>query len=266
MSCTLIITTYNSRSSLELVILSSLKQTLPPLEIIIADDGSKKDTKKLIEAFKEQSSIPIIHSYHEDKGFRVSKARNQAISMANGDYIVLVDGDMILHKDFIYDHYSFSKPGFFVQGIRAKLSSEKAKEVLKLKKIDFNYFENGIKNKRNSVRSSILSFIFSGTKLLNRLKMLQTCNMAFFKKDCIKVNGFNEDFVGWGREDSEFGARLLNIGCKRRDLKFKAIGYHIHHEGVSREMLDKNNKIFLNTIHKKLDWCSNGIDKFLNKT
>jgi len=264
MSCTLIISTYNSKRSLDLVILSSLRQSLTPLEIIIADDGSKKDTKKLIEAFKEQSAIPIIHSYHEDKGFRVAKARNQAISKATGDYIILVDGDMILHKDFIYDHYSFSKPGFFVQGIRAKLSSEKAREVLNLKQIDFNSFENGIKNKRNSVRSSILSFIFSGTKFFNRLKMLQTCNIAFFKKDCIKVNGFNEDFVGWGREDSEFGARLLNLGCKRRDLKFAAIGYHIHHEGVARDMLDKNNNIFLNTIHKKLDWCSNGIDKHLH--
>ena len=186
------------------------------------------------------------------------------LSLANGEYIILVDGDIILHKEFIYDHYAFSKPGFFVQGIRAKLSSKKAKDVLKFKQIDFNSFEKGIKNKRNSVRSSILSFIFSGIKLSNSLKMLQTCNMAFFKKDCIKVNGFNEDFVGWGREDSEFGARLLNLGCKRRDLKFKAIGYHIHHEGASRKMLDENNKIFLNTINKKLNWCSNGIDKFLH--
>ena len=244
--------------------MSSLRQTLPPLEIIIADDGSKKDTKKLIDAFKEKSSVPIIHSYHEDKGFRAAKARNQAISLANGEYIILVDGDIILHKEFIYDHYAFSKPGFFVQGIRAKLSSKKAKDVLKFKQIDFNSFEKGIKNKRNSVRSSILSFIFSGIKLSNSLKMLQTCNMAFFKKDCIKVNGFNEDFVGWGREDSEFGARLLNLGCKRRDLKFKAIGYHIHDEGAPRKMLDKNNKIFLNTINKKLNWCSNSIDKFLH--
>jgi GT2 family glycosyltransferase len=186
--------------------------------------------------------------------------------MANGEYIILVDGDMILDKNFIYDHCLFSKQGFFVQGIRAKLSSKKAEEVLTLRQTNFRSFENGIKNKRNSLRSSVLSFIFSRTRLLNRLKMLQTCNMAFFKKDCIKVNGFNEDFVGWGREDSEFGARLLNHGFKRRDLKFKAIAYHIHHEGTSRDMLDKNHKIFLNTINKKLDWCSNGIDKYIHKT
>ena len=266
MDCSLIITTYNWKSALELVILSSLRQSYLPVEIIIADDGSRDDTRKLIELLNKKSSIPIIHSWHEDEGFRAAKARNKAIAMANSDYIILVDGDMILHKDFIYDHCSFSKPGFFVQGIRAKLSSKKVKKLFKLRQINFNTFENGIKNKRNNVRSSILSFMFSGTRLFNRLKMLQTCNMAFYKKDCIKINGFNEDFVGWGREDSEFGARLINLGCKRRDLRFKGIGYHIHHEGVSRVMLDKNHKIFLDTVNKKLDWCTNGIDKYLYKT
>ena len=93
--------------------------------------------------------------------------------------------------------------------------------------------------------------------------MIQTCNMAFFKNDCMKVNGFNEDFIGWGREDSEFGVRLMNIGIKRRDLKFKAIGYHIHHEGISREMLEKNHQIYLNTLNNKLIWSINGIDKYI---
>ena len=87
--------------------------------------------------------------------------------------------------------------------------------------------------------------------------------MAFFKDDCMKVNGFNEDFIGWGREDSEFGVRLMNIGIKRRDLKFKAIGYHIRHEGISREMLEKNHQIYLNTLNNKLIWSNNGIDKYI---
>ena len=266
MNCSLIITTYNWKRALELSILSSIRQSYLPVEIIIADDGSKSDTRDLIESFRKKTNIPIIHSWHEDDGFRAAKARNKAIAKAIGEYIILVDGDMILHKDFFSDHCAFSRPGFFVQGVRAKLSEEKVKEVFKLRQINFKAFENGIKNKRNSLRSNFISFICSGTRLFNRLKMLQTCNLAFYKKDCIEVNGFNEDFVGWGREDSEFGARLLNIGCQRKDLRFKAIGYHIHHGGVSRTMLDKNHRIFLNTINKKLDWCVNGIDKYYNNS
>ena len=93
--------------------------------------------------------------------------------------------------------------------------------------------------------------------------MLQTCNMAFYKKDCISVNGFNEEFIGWGREDSDYAAKLLHLGIKRRDLRFKGIAYHIHHQGNSRKMLDINHKIYLNTINKKLKWSNDGINKYL---
>jgi len=264
MTCSLIITTYNWREALELVLLSALKQSLPPLEIIIADDGSREDTKNLIDEISRLSSITLIHSWQEDKGFRAAKSRNKAIAKASGEYIIVVDGDIILHKDFIKDHLKFAQKNYFVQGIRAKLNQAKSEEILKSKQFEFGVFENGIKNKRNSIKLSCLSKIFSGRRYFNKLAMLQTCNMAFFKKDCVLVNGFNEDFIGWGKEDSEFGYRLIISGIKRRDLRFGAIGYHIHHEGNSRDMLEENIKIYQNTLTNKLRECKNGIREYLN--
>jgi glycosyltransferase involved in cell wall biosynthesis len=263
MNISLIITTYNWKGALELVLLSAFKQSYMPMEIIIADDGSKIDTKVFIDKISQNSPIPIIHLWQEDRGFQAAKARNKAIAEASGDYIVLIDGDIIMHKDFLLDHFKFSKPGCFVQGVRAKLSPQKALEILKNKQHIFKTFEVGIKNKRNSVRQSLLSYLFSGTRRFNKLNMIQTCNMAFFKNDCLRVNGFNEDFIGWGREDSDFAAKLLHSGVKRRDLKFKGIGYHIHHEGNSREMLQRNHQIYLDTLKNKLVWSANGINKYI---
>jgi glycosyltransferase involved in cell wall biosynthesis len=263
LKCSLIITTYNWHKALELVLLSVLKQNVLPNEIIIADDGSDEKTKNLIESFQQKSPVPIIHSWQEDKGFRAAKSRNKAIAKSSYEYIVLIDGDIILHKNFIADHLQFAKNGYFTQGIRAKLSDKKAQEIFANKKFTFKPLEDGIKNKRHSIRSKILSWIFSGTVRFNKLAMLQTCNMAFFKSDCIKINGFNEGFIGWGREDGEFGARLLNTKVKRRNLRCNAIGYHIHHEGNSRNMLDINHQIYLNTLNNNLKWCDNGINKYL---
>jgi len=262
MKCSLIITTYNWPDALEVVLQSVFNQTIAPLEIIIADDGSDNKTKTLIRELSKDSPIPIVHSWQEDKGFRAAMSRNKAIARAKGEYIILIDGDMILHRNFIIDHIKFAKIGSFVQGIRAKLNSMKANLVLERKQYIFSPFENGIKNKRNSLRSNILSCIFSGKRFFRKLDMLQTCNMAFFKNDCISVNGFNEEFNGWGREDSDFAAKLLHLGIKRRDLRFKGIAYHIHHEGNSRKMLEKNHKIYLNTIKKKLTWSNDGINKY----
>jgi predicted glycosyltransferase involved in capsule biosynthesis len=51
--------------------------------------------------------------------------------------------------------------------------------------------------------------------------------MSFSKKDLLAVNGFNEDFIGWTREDSEFAARLFNYGLKRKRHPFVAICFHL---------------------------------------
>ena len=102
MQISLIITTYNRPDALLLVLKSVEHQSLVPNEVIIADDGSNDKTQELIDDFITHSNINIIHSFQKDKGFRAAKSRNKAISKSTGDYIILIDGDMILHRNFIY--------------------------------------------------------------------------------------------------------------------------------------------------------------------
>ena len=87
--------------------------------------------------------------------------------------------------------------------------------------------------------------------------------MAFWKQDAISVNGFNEDFKGWGREDSEFVCRLLNEGVQKQDLLFGGIAYHLDHVLLSRQNLPTNDAILCRTIKNKSTWCENGINQYL---
>jgi glycosyltransferase involved in cell wall biosynthesis len=263
MNLTLVITTYNWPEALKAVLLSVQCQNRLPTEVIVADDGSDQRTRELVERFQAHLGVPLIHSWQEDLGFRAARSRNLAIAKAGGDYIVMIDGDMILHPSFIKDHSDYAKRGYFIQGVRAKLSEAGTQSVLEGINVNIKSFDSRLKSKRYALHSKMLSRLFSGTRLVNKLSMIQTCNMAFFRSDCIEVNGFNEDFIGWGREDSEFGARLLHAGVKRRDLRFNAVAYHLHHEGASRKMLDKNHQIFLTTLNDRKLWCNNGIDKHL---
>ena len=98
MRVSLIVTTYNRPDALKLLLMSINSQSVPPNEIIIADDGSKNSTKKCIDEFKKKSSLQVIHSWQEDKGFRVAKSRNKAIAKSKCEYIILIDGDVILHN------------------------------------------------------------------------------------------------------------------------------------------------------------------------
>jgi len=261
MHVSLIITTYNRPDALLLVLRSIELQTLTPHEVIIADDGSGNDTKDTILAFKKNSGLNIIHSWQKDDGFRAAKSRNRAIAKSSSDYIILIDGDMILHPEFIKDHINNAEKGCFVQGTRVLLVQHETEKVLANKKINFSFFSRGIKNRKNAIHSNFLSKLFSKKK--NYLRGIKTCNMAFFKQDCIDINGFNNDFEGWGREDSEFIVRLLNSGINRKNIRFNALQFHLWHNENTRASLQQNDILLQNAIDNNIKWCNNGIDRYL---
>jgi glycosyltransferase involved in cell wall biosynthesis len=258
MKLTLIITTYNSPQLLLLVIKSIKNQSIFPDEIIIADDGSTQETKDLVGAFKKNSNFNIIHKWQEDIGFRAARSRNNAITESTGDYIVLIDGDVILHSSFLKDHLENAEPGFYVQGSRALLTKKLTKKSIDEKKINFSLFTFGVMNKKNSIHSKFLSLIFSNKS--NKLNGIKSCNMAFYRQDCININGFNNNFEGWGREDSEFVARLMNSGLKRKNIRFNAIQFHLWHNENSRVSLESNDEMLSEAINNRVQFCENGIN------
>lgn len=262
MTTSLILTTFNRKEALELVLLSALRQTELPDEIIVADDGSDNETAETIQRISIIAPIPLIHVWQEDKGFRAAKSRNKAMARASGTYIIFVDGDMLLHHRFVRDHGEMARPGFFSQGSRALLSAQKTARVIQEQQLRIFPFESGLGNRKNTLHSNILSRLFSRRK--NVLRGIRTCNFAFWKKDAIAVNGFNEDFEGWGREDSEFAVRLLNHGISRQNIKFRAIAYHLYHPQHSRSSLQRNDEMLRNAIEQKITRCQNGLDKYLD--
>jgi len=260
MRASLIITTFNRPDALNLVLKSVNSQSKKPDEIIIADDGSDNVTKTCIENFKKTSSIRVEHSWQEDKGFRVAKSRNKAIAKSNFDYIILIDGDVILHNKFIEDHLKHAKRGFFVQGTRVMLNKSATKRML-LKSTSVSFFLSGLKNRKNAIYSNFLCNIFKNEK--NFINNIKTCNFSFYKSDCLSVNGFNNNIEGWGREDSEFVVRLFNKGINRKNIRFNMIQYHLWHQLSSREILEKNTLILEKAINDRIEWCDNGINQFL---
>jgi len=257
----LIITTYNWKDALAISLRSVLRQQVLPLEVIVADDGSGEDTRTMIREFAACSPVPILHSWQQDKGFRLARSRNRAIARARGDYIVLIDGDILLEKNFIFDHQRAARPGFFVQGTRVLLSRKLSARVLADGYLSANFCSQGVENRKNCIRSDFLSRLFSLTS--RRLPGVKTCNFAFWRQDAIRVNGFNEEFVGWGREDSEFTARLMNSGIRRRNLKFNALAFHLYHPINDRAHLEENDRILERTIREKLTWCDKGLSAHL---
>ena len=271
-SCSLIITTYNQKERLALVLDSVRDLAVLPTEVLIADDGSREDTRELIESYARDFPCPLRHIWHEDKGFRLSAIRNFAIKEAQGEYLIIIDGDMILHPFFVADHLAFAAPRVFVQGSRVIVDSLTSESMLqerqegeKSEKSAYKrvFALGGLKAKRCGLLSRLVyatsrvdSKVFAKKELI---KGIRGCNMSFFKSDCEAINGFNEGFVGWGREDSEFVARFLFAGGALRRLKFGALAYHIYHPENTRDLLESNHQIYLETIRTKATFCQKGL-------
>lgn len=266
--CSLIVTTYNAKEALKIVLDSIKHLVYLPTEVLIADDGSTEDTKALIESYQTHFPCPLRHIWHADKGFRLSAIRNRAINAARGEYIIILDGDMIVNPHFVKDHLRYAKRGVFLQGSRVILDEKTTQEILTNKAE--NAFENafrygGFKAKRSALLSQMvfatsrIRACFFDTK--DFIKGIRGCNMSFYKSDCVAINGFNEAFEGWGREDSEFVARFLFNGGELRRLKFAGIVYHLYHPESTRTMLESNHNIYLKTIAAKSRFCTLGLKK-----
>lgn len=263
LSTTLIISTYNREDALELTLLGVLNQSSMPDEVIIADDGSRASTKDLIDRYREKFPIPLRHCWHEDLGFRLSTIRNKAIAMAKGEYIIMIDGDIIMHRHFIRSHKKAASTNQFIQGSRVLLQPKLTQCALEGKQVDFSFFQRGIRNRLNTIHSSLLSKLVSFYS--SKPDRIRGANLSFWKSDVLRVNGFNEDFIGWGREDSEFAVRMKNLGVSRMHLKFMGFGYHLFHKESPRDSLKKNDQILERAISQQLTRCENGIEKYLLK-
>lgn len=262
-STSLLISTYNRPDALELSLLSVLQQDVMPDEIIIADDGSGASTKDLIEQVRPRFNIPLFHVWQADEGFQLSKIRNKAIAKSTKEYIIQIDGDVILHERFVSDHIAFAQEGTFVTGSRVLMNEALTNKVLRNRLVKLSPFSKGIKNLTNGLRIRLLRSFFGRRYKSKDVFYMRGCNMAFWRKDLIAVNGYNEEFVGWGREDSEIAVRLINIGLRKRTLKFGGIVFHIHHPEFDRGALSDNDAILTYALANKISRCKKGVNQYL---
>ncbi|MGH2622172.1 MAG: glycosyltransferase family 2 protein, partial [Sphingobacterium sp.] len=212
---TIMVSTYNWPQALKPCIKSILNQNYLPNEIVVADDGSDHQTKELIEQLRLESPIPIVHVWHEDDGFRLSEIRNKAILQAKGEYIIQIDGDILLDTHFIADHLSLMENKAFLCGSRVWISKEQSMELLAhTENIKIAKHRFPISSIFNSIRHLGISKFLADRYKKNQPTVLRGCNMSFWKEDLLAVNGYDESIKGWGSEDAELAIRLINHGIK----------------------------------------------------
>lgn len=254
MRISLIVTTYERPDALSAVLRSIERQSLPPDEIIVADDGSGPETADVIHNAAKRMNI--LHEWRKHDGFRAARMRNRALIRASGEYVVSIDGDILLHRHFVADHAVAARSGICFFGDRVWLCPEATRRAIEEEAYWPSLWDAGVRKRHHLLRLQCISRFLGIT---DRHRRAMSCNMAFWRDDAFKVNGFNEDFVGWGYEDRDFTERLSNRGIRCRALYGSALTCHLYHPCRK----DTNFPVNYERLRKVREtgevWCENGL-------
>ena len=243
-----IVTTYNREDALDAVLRSLARQTDRNFEVVVADDGSKAPTAALVEAWKVELGHRLEHVWHEDRGFRAAEIRNRAILASRGDYVVFLDGDCIARPDFVATHRRLAERGWFVTGNRILLSHELTTKVLRDKLVPETWsFSDWLAQRLRGGINRLSALVYLPLGPLRRLRRrawrgARSCNLAVWRSDLDRVDGFDAAYRGWGKEDSDIIVRLLHAGVRRKDGVFATGVLHLWHAEADRSALPENER------------------------
>ncbi len=231
----MIVSTYNEPRWLEKVLWGYAAQTRRGFELVVADDGSGPETRALIERFRAESGLELIHVWHEDEGFRKCEILNRAILASGGDYLIFSDGDCIPRNDFVEAHVRLAEPGRFLSGGYLKLplgvSERIAVDDIRSGRIaDLGWLRSrGWRPGRRALR-----LLGSGpaAAMLDRLTSTRASwnghNASTWREAIFAVNGF-DNRMAYGGEDRALGERLENLGLSGKQIRHRAPVLHLDH-------------------------------------
>lgn len=272
MQTELIVATYENPRSLALCLASVACQRLRPDAIAIADDGSGPETAAVIEAFRARHpDRPLRHVWHEDRGFRKAAILNRAIASSTAEFLVFIDGDVLIHPGFVARHRELARPDRFASGSLIRLDAEATAAVTEADVTAGRVFDLGwLRAHRAIDRPGTWAKAMPLPKplmaLADRLSPVQRAwcgaNASAFRAAILKVNGFDET-MAWGGGDKEMGVRLANAGVRGRHLRFTAPLVHLDHpRGYADPAHKAANKARVKAIRRAgIAWTEHGIAK-----
>ena len=243
-----IVATYNRADALDAVLRSLACQTDHDFEVVVADDGSSTETAQVIGAWSAQMPVPLRHVWHDDVGFRLAEIRNRAIRVSEGAYCIFLDGDCIVRPGFVAAHRRLAQRGWFVTGNRILLSPAFTQHVLRDGAEVHRWGAARWMSARalgaiNRVAPLIRLPLGPLRKLkAGRWRGARGSNMAFWRADLERVDGFDAAFSGWGREDSDIFVRMIRAGVRRKDGRFATGVLHLWHPEADRSRLAENER------------------------
>ena len=224
-----VVTTYNNPRYLELVLLGFARQDCRDFEVVVADDGSGEETRRLVEGMQRSYPVPLVHAWQPDIGFRQSRVLNWGALHARGDQLIFTDGDCIPPRHMVSRHLAVSAPNTLVVGGCVRLEQEQSAAITP-EQVRIGAFEDLLTpaDRRAMQWRHLKNLWYIATGARRRPK-IQGLNFSLDRDSFFAVNGFDLAFENNARQDSDLRNRLRLHGVRARCVWNSCIVFHLWH-------------------------------------
>ncbi|MFT3975279.1 MAG: glycosyltransferase [Amaricoccus sp.] len=267
-----IVSTYQNPRSLQLCLASVARQDVLPGGIAIADDGSGPETAAVVRAFAAaHPELPVRHVWHEDRGFEKNAILNRAIATSDADFLLFLDGDVLIRPDFVARHLEIARPDRWSSGSLIRLDAAATAEVTEPLVVSGAVFDPGWLRSHRAIDRfgtwlKTRPFPRPALAMFDRLTPVQRAwggsNASAFRAALLAVNGFDES-MKYGGEDKELGVRLANAGIRGQHTRYLASVLHLDHgRGYVDPATVRANRERVRAARRSgVSWTADGIEK-----
>jgi glycosyltransferase involved in cell wall biosynthesis len=265
-AASLIVSTYEMPRHLALVCAALRRQSFADYEVLICDDGSGAETSMVLRDFERVATVPVFHLWQENRGFRKCRILNEALRRARGSTMIFLDGDCVPHRHFVRDHVEQQEPGYYLAGRRVELGPW-ISATLEPEEVERGFFDRPQRRLVESVLRGDSEHLQRAIRVpfrplrrllkMERVDDLKGCNWSVARADLEAINGFDEDYEGYGREDTDAELRLRNRGLRIKSMKGLALQFHVWHP--RREFTPANDDRLAEVQRTGRTWCERGM-------
>jgi glycosyltransferase involved in cell wall biosynthesis len=227
----LLVSTYQRPAHLRRALLSIALQrgVQDQMEVVVTDDGSTDETSQVVHQFAKSVDFPVNFTTHQHSTFQLARCRNEGVGASKAPYILFLDGDCILPPDHVAIHLQRRKPSTVMAGDCARLDEATSNKIdesaIRLGQfVDSAPREEMQRLRKQDRKARLYQWLRHPTK-----PKLIGNNVGVWRRDYELVNGYDENFEGWGCEDDDLRLRLRMAGVRIESILRWTYTYHLWH-------------------------------------
>lgn len=234
------------------------------MEVVVTDDGSSDDTPDVVAKFARSVSFRVSLTTHAHEGFQLARCRNEGVVASTAPYLLFLDGDCLAPPTHVCEHLRRRRQGGVMAGYCCLLSRRQTEQLTVAQVLAAEYLDLASANELSKLRRMDRKARWYEWLRHSTKPKLFGGNVGISREHYLRVNGYDENFVGWGCEDDDLRLRLRAAGIRIHSILRWTHTYHLWHPvGKTTPALwkDGRNVSYLNRIGRTTR-APNGVGKY----